>query len=95
MAAIQCSFSPHIITQQSAPSLRKPLYGLVILRKTVHPVKRINNLQIRSSIKNQVFEDHSTGIICYKDDRGEIICEGFDEGPRLHPQYPSTPLPSS
>lgn len=42
----------------------------------------------------QVFEDNSTGIICYKDDRGEIICEGFDEGPRLHPQYPSTPLPS-
>lgn len=39
----------------------------------------------------QVFEDRSNGIICYKDDRGEIICEGFDEGPRYyHQQNPRT-----
>lgn len=43
----------------------------------------------------QVFEDHSNGIVCYKDDNGEIICEGFDEGPRFYPQCPVTPsLPS-
>lgn len=34
----------------------------------------------------QVFEDHFNGIICYKDARGEIICEGYDEGPRYHHQ---------
>ena len=29
----------------------------------------------------QVYEDESQGIVCYQDDRGEIICEGYDEGP--------------
>lgn len=41
----------------------------------------------------QVFEDHSTGTVCYKDETGEIICEGLDEGPRLVPQHQSTPFP--
>ncbi|CAI9280876.1 unnamed protein product [Lactuca saligna] len=41
-------------------------------------------LQIRSNIKLQkVFEDKSSGIVCYRDDKGEVICEGYDEGPRL------------
>ncbi|KVI05825.1 uncharacterized protein LOC112510454 [Cynara cardunculus var. scolymus] len=40
---------------------------------------------IRSNIKLQkVFEDKSSGIVCYRDDKGEITCEGYDEGPRLH-----------
>lgn len=38
----------------------------------------------------QVFEDRSEGIICYRDDSGEIICEGIDEGPRYHQQIPRT-----
>jgi hypothetical protein len=25
-------------------------------------------------------------IVCYRDDNGEIICEGFDESPRFHQQ---------
>ncbi|KAL0917282.1 hypothetical protein M5K25_012333 [Dendrobium thyrsiflorum] len=32
---------------------------------------------------NKVFEDKETGVICYRDERGELICEGYDEGPRL------------
>ncbi|XP_071741978.1 uncharacterized protein [Rutidosis leptorrhynchoides] len=41
--------------------------------------------RVGSSIKIQkVFEDKSRGIVCYLDDKGEITCEGFDEGPRLH-----------
>ncbi|KAI3521311.1 hypothetical protein L2E82_16396 [Cichorium intybus] len=41
-------------------------------------------IQIKSTIKLQkVFEDKSSGIVCYKDDKGEVICEGYDEGPRL------------
>lgn len=31
-----------------------------------------------------IFEDRSAGIVCYKDENGEIICEDYDEGPRLH-----------
>ncbi|KAL4584470.1 hypothetical protein LXL04_009072 [Taraxacum kok-saghyz] len=41
-------------------------------------------IRIRSNIKLQkVFEDKSIGIVCYKDEEGEVICEGYDEGPRL------------
>ncbi|KAK6128074.1 hypothetical protein DH2020_038179 [Rehmannia glutinosa] len=39
-----------------------------------------------SSHKNKVFEDRSAGIVCYRDENGEITCEGYDEGPRLHQQ---------
>ncbi|XP_071713930.1 uncharacterized protein [Rutidosis leptorrhynchoides] len=42
-------------------------------------------IRVGSSIKiEKVFEDKNKGIICYLDDKGEITCEGFDEGPRLH-----------
>ncbi|KFK38795.1 hypothetical protein AALP_AA3G161300 [Arabis alpina] len=37
---------------------------------------------IRYTPKNTVFEDPIQGIICYTDDNGEVICEGYDEGPR-------------
>ncbi|XP_076889372.1 uncharacterized protein LOC143540113 [Bidens hawaiensis] len=44
-------------------------------------------IQIKANIKLQkVFEDESSGLVCYKDEKGEIICEGYDEGPRLHQQ---------
>lgn len=36
----------------------------------------------------QVFEDPTQGIICYTDDNGEVICEGYDEGPRCPTQSP-------
>ncbi|KAL4589316.1 hypothetical protein LXL04_002222 [Taraxacum kok-saghyz] len=40
-------------------------------------------IRVGSSIKIQkVFEDKSRGIVCYLDDKGEITCEGYDEGPR-------------
>lgn len=38
----------------------------------------------------QVFEDKLEGIICYRDENGEMVCEGYDEGPRLHQQIPTT-----
>ncbi|KAL9304221.1 hypothetical protein ACSQ67_021484 [Phaseolus vulgaris] len=41
-------------------------------------------LRITASIKNKIYEDKSQGIICYEDESGEIICEGYDEGPRYH-----------
>ncbi|CAA0829482.1 Unknown protein [Striga hermonthica] len=36
--------------------------------------------------KNKIFEDRSAGIVCYRDENGEITCEGYDEGPRFHQQ---------
>nr|GLL35069.1 uncharacterized protein LOC109192516 [Ipomoea trifida]GMD30378.1 uncharacterized protein LOC109192516 [Ipomoea batatas] len=35
-----------------------------------------------------VFEDKSKGIVCYRDENGEITCEGYDEGPRFCQQFP-------
>uniref|UniRef100_A0A803M9P2 Pentatricopeptide repeat-containing protein n=1 Tax=Chenopodium quinoa TaxID=63459 RepID=A0A803M9P2_CHEQI len=87
--SVTTCWSGRLVTAKTA----KPVFGMVRLRKSMLPVKRATKLQIRSSVKDQVFEDHSTGIICYKDDRGEIICEGLDEGPRIHLQYPPTLVP--
>ncbi|CAI9114499.1 OLC1v1015237C1 [Oldenlandia corymbosa var. corymbosa] len=43
-----------------------------------------STLQIRlPSTRNKVFEDASKGIVCYRDENGEITCEGIDEGPRF------------
>ena len=36
----------------------------------------------------QVYEDPVQGILCYTDDNGEVICEGYDEGPRCPPESP-------
>ncbi|KAF5787940.1 hypothetical protein HanXRQr2_Chr10g0458481 [Helianthus annuus] len=66
------------------------------IKKTSKPVLMLANkdspntsssslIRVGSSIKiKKVFEDKSRGIVCYMDDNGEITCEGFDEGPRLH-----------
>ncbi|XP_008797356.1 uncharacterized protein LOC103712576 [Phoenix dactylifera] len=34
---------------------------------------------------NKVFEDQAMGIVCYTDGKGEVVCEGYDEGPRFSP----------
>ncbi|MED6204746.1 hypothetical protein PIB30_011718 [Stylosanthes scabra] len=49
---------------------------LVPLKKA--PAVRIT---VTASIRNKVYENKSEGIVCYEDERGEIICEGYDEGP--------------
>ncbi|KAK9726840.1 hypothetical protein RND81_05G240900 [Saponaria officinalis] len=90
--ATQVSFSSSIVLHQF-PSLKKSVFGLAMRSQTRLPVNKAVKLQIRCSVRNQVFEDHATGIICYKDDTGEIICEGFDEGPRLLQPHPRTPYP--
>ncbi|KAL5698581.1 hypothetical protein ACHQM5_029601 [Ranunculus cassubicifolius] len=53
-----------------------------MLHSSQSPISKPSTLLIRSSIQNKIFEDHSTGIVCYKTESGEIICEGYDEGPR-------------
>ncbi|XP_015060818.1 uncharacterized protein LOC107006814 [Solanum pennellii] len=52
--------------------------------------------QIKSTSKNglKVFEDKSTGVVCYRDEYGEITCEGYDEGPRFCHQTPKSPSKS-
>ncbi|CAK9310551.1 unnamed protein product [Citrullus colocynthis] len=66
----------------------KPISRIWMLKPSRFPLKNSLPLQIRSSIKNKVFEDQSEGVICYADENGEIICEGYDEGPRIHQNLP-------
>ncbi|XP_023000135.1 uncharacterized protein LOC111494423 isoform X2 [Cucurbita maxima] len=57
-----------------------------MLKPSKFPLKKCLPLQIRSSI-NKIFEDQAEGVICYTDENGEIVCEGYDEGPRLHQNH--------
>ncbi|CAM0875421.1 unnamed protein product [Alopecurus aequalis] len=36
-----------------------------------------------ASFTCKVYEDKTMGILCYTDEKGELVCEGLDEGPRL------------
>lgn len=33
----------------------------------------------------QVFSDDVKGILCYRSETGEVVCEGLDEGPHFYP----------
>ncbi|KAL9350531.1 hypothetical protein Peur_057786 [Populus x canadensis] len=88
--AVTCFSSPHIPFKKSGPVL-KPASKSRMLKQSSHILlKKAPTLLVRSSLKDKVFENQAEGIVCYRDDSGEIICEGFDEGPRFH-----QPLPSS
>ncbi|XP_048419919.1 uncharacterized protein LOC103948619 isoform X2 [Pyrus x bretschneideri] len=87
-----CCFSPASISIQKSGPVLKPFSRVLRFKNSQLTVKiKSCTLQIRSSLREEVFEDRANGIICYKDDRGEIICEGFDEGPRYHQHNPRTP----
>ncbi|KAA8541581.1 hypothetical protein F0562_022733 [Nyssa sinensis] len=77
---------PTIVIQKSGP-IRKPVSRVLMLAHSQISLKKTAILQIRSSIRNKVYEDESKGIVCYRDENGEITCEGYDEGPRLQQQF--------
>ncbi|KAM0956333.1 hypothetical protein ACFX2A_025124 [Malus domestica] len=90
--AATCCFSPASTSIQKSGPVLKPFSRVLRFKNSLLTVKiKSSTLQIRSSLREEVFEDRANGIICYKDDRGEIICEGFDEGPRYHQHKPRTP----
>ncbi|RDX86870.1 hypothetical protein CR513_31742, partial [Mucuna pruriens] len=95
MAVICTCSTPIPILKYGSFSLKYPNKKLMSKRSYV-PLKKASVLRITASIKNkilfylssverllikQVYEDHSQGIVCYQDEHGEIICEGYDEGP--------------
>ncbi|XP_047158404.1 uncharacterized protein LOC124829025 [Vigna umbellata] len=59
--------------------ISKPSY--VPLKRASSSSSSSSVVRIAASMKNKVYEDRSEGIVCYQDERGEIICEGYDEGP--------------
>ncbi|XP_016574652.1 uncharacterized protein LOC107872489 isoform X2 [Capsicum annuum] len=104
MAMINSLSAAFLITKSSstARTIRLPPHRLLVLA-TSHDNISINNSTttitnplIGSTSKNKpnkVFEDKSTGVVCYRDENGEIICEGYDEGPRFPHQLPESPKP--
>ncbi|CDO97795.1 unnamed protein product [Coffea canephora] len=82
------SVSAPIIIQESAS--RKPASIVMMSAENHISVNSTGSsisttpFQIRSPTRNKVFEDPSNGIVCYREENGEITCEGIDEGPRLH-----------
>ncbi|KAG2722502.1 hypothetical protein I3760_02G130800 [Carya illinoinensis] len=87
--AISCSYSSNIPVLKSG-LVTKPISKSLMLKDSQVPPRKASRFQIRCSIRNKVFEDQSNGIVCYRDDSGEIICEGYDEGPRFQKQTPTT-----
>ncbi|XP_027353192.1 uncharacterized protein LOC113863713 isoform X3 [Abrus precatorius] len=78
--AVNCTSSTQIPIQKYGSFLKYPNKELMSKRSFV-PLKRAPVLRITASIKNKIYEDRSQGIVCYQDEHGEIICEGYDEGP--------------
>ncbi|CAN6478434.1 unnamed protein product [Victoria cruziana] len=79
----------------------KSVHGVFVLRTRHVPITRSHSLRTKSNTQNKIYEDHETGIVCYRGDDGELICEGLDEGPRYEPsatkksfvQSKETPVP--
>ncbi|GAB2268912.1 hypothetical protein Dimus_003852 [Dionaea muscipula] len=97
MAMMKCSSSPlpyrycMIPHHQYCYPNQNLSFGALAMK--LRPPKKPLALQIKSSLRDQVFyEDRSKGIVCYRDDSGEIVCEGLDEGPHFH--HPRVPLAS-
>lgn len=61
------------VRSSSIPVRRK----IVTTRATVLPKK----YKLYEAVK--VYQDASRGIVCYRNEYGELICEGYDEGPHL------------
>ncbi|XP_010033656.2 uncharacterized protein LOC104422895 isoform X1 [Eucalyptus grandis] len=83
--AATCSTSPRLILWDSSQITRRVGSVAMLMRSRI-PINRVTAVRTRSSLKNQVhtvFEDQCEGIVCYRDESGEIICEGYDEGPRF------------
>ncbi|RCV12282.1 hypothetical protein SETIT_2G256600v2 [Setaria italica] len=55
---------------------------------SAHGSSSSSNLSFTVVTDKKVYEDQLRGIICYRDENGEMICEGYDEGPRLGIRLP-------
>ncbi|KAM3379987.1 hypothetical protein P3S68_005560 [Capsicum galapagoense] len=95
MAVRHSPFAATLIWKSSSTKRGRPAHRVVLVCSSDQniSIKATSNstaIQIRStsSQKLKVFEDRSTGIVCYRDENGEITCEGYDEGPRYCQQLP-------
>ncbi|KAK5826155.1 uncharacterized protein LOC108473178 [Gossypium arboreum] len=85
--SVTCSVPFRVPVRTSNPVI-KHADDIFMLKHNHDPGKKSSTFQMRSFSKNTVFEDQSEGVICYRDENGEIVCEGYDEGPRFPRQIP-------
>ncbi|KAK6773346.1 hypothetical protein RDI58_028584 [Solanum bulbocastanum] len=109
MAVVNSLSTPFLITKSSftTRTIRLPVHRQVVFASIHDNISNnissssttttiITSCQIKLTSKNglKVFEDKSTGVVCYRDEYGEITCEGYDEGPRFCHQPPKSPSKS-
>uniref|UniRef100_A0A0E0DY99 Uncharacterized protein n=1 Tax=Oryza meridionalis TaxID=40149 RepID=A0A0E0DY99_9ORYZ len=88
MAAARSSFHPSS-SMASSPRLIGTRKAALRFRAPAHGGTSPSQLSIAAATaKKKVFEDQLRGIACYRDDKGEMVCEGYDEGPRLGMRLP-------
>ncbi|CAN6253039.1 unnamed protein product [Urochloa humidicola] len=85
MSPVAIRSSCHCSPSMAAPSLGTRKATLKFINAVNSSHEHLSNSA--RSIKT-VFEDQVRGVVCYRDDRGEVICEGYDEGPRLGMRLP-------
>ncbi|KAG8490523.1 hypothetical protein CXB51_015784 [Gossypium anomalum] len=99
--SVTCSVPFHVPVRTSNPVI-KHANDIFMLKHNHVPGKKSSTFQMRSFSNNTVsilysmFLVHldylsimnSQGVICYRDENGEIVCEGYDEGPRFPRQIP-------
>ncbi|KAE8707988.1 Remorin family protein [Hibiscus syriacus] len=72
--SLASSFPRHVpVTALSSPANHGN--KIVMLRKKQVSNKKTPIIQIKFFSKNKVFEDQSEGVICYRDENGEMVCE--------------------
>uniref|UniRef100_A0A0E0M782 Uncharacterized protein n=1 Tax=Oryza punctata TaxID=4537 RepID=A0A0E0M782_ORYPU len=82
MDSLRC-YSPHTILIPKTIRSRNLIRASMDCSFSGSESKKVPNSVSFTSKVNKVYEDKSMGILCYTDESGELICEGFDEGPRL------------
>ncbi|KEH24666.1 hypothetical protein MTR_7g117550 [Medicago truncatula] len=98
LMAVNCTCTTKIPNQKYGSFLKYPNKELMLKRNYV-PLKKTSTVlrRITASIKNKVYESEPEGVVCYQDEHGEIICEGYDEGPCFQriskPIYYQYPIP--
>nr|XP_010932337.1 uncharacterized protein LOC105053035 [Elaeis guineensis] len=78
--ARRCSY-PVVILPRGQTKKNMPRASMLHNSRTQHT--RASTSLCKSFTANKVFEDQAMGILCYIDEKEEVICEGYDEGPRF------------
>lgn len=69
--------APAVVSAGHA-SIKGQRKSRLVMCANSHVSKSYHHLKV----KNKMYEDAETGVVCYKDDEtGEVTCEGYDEGP--------------